>query len=86
MGIQGPEMGVVFNGVEAIGEIITDTQSDCFLLSNELSGRINGFDIIEVVPLNPVDHHLQWQQKVNSALVVKLFVDIQLEDSKFGCF
>lgn len=56
MGIQGPEMGVVFNGVEAIREIITDTQSDCFLLSNELSARINGFDIIDMVALNPVDH------------------------------
>lgn len=44
--------------------VITDTQSDCFLLSNELSARINGFDLIDVVPMNLEDHQLWWQKQV----------------------
>ena len=61
MGTQSPDIGVVFNGVKAIGErwlVITDTQSDCFLPANESSARVNGFAVMDVVPMNPVDHHL----------------------------
>lgn len=84
MGIQGSDIGVVFNGVEAIEEMTVNYRYTVWLLSaNELSARINGFDLMDVVPMNPLDHQLLSQQKVKvySTLLVK-----SLKYSMCACF
>lgn len=55
MVIQGPHIGVVFNGVEAIREMTVNYRYTARRLSNERSARINGLGGTDTFTMNLLD-------------------------------